>query len=81
MLIITMPMKAQTIAATSKADIRSLIQKYPRRAVVKGLELKMMKNTLRGINFMAIANEANPTVPIRQRMPRVPYKLLGMLAK
>ena len=41
----------------------------------------MMKNTLRGINFIAIANEANPTVQIRHFIPRVVYRLLGILEK
>ena len=65
MLITMIPLNAQTIEIISKTESRSPSQKYPRIAVQNGFELKMIKKTLSGTYCIAIAKQANPTVPMR----------------
>ena len=48
---------------------------------MNGFELKITKNILSGMYFMAVVNEANPIVPIRHLVQSVNDNLFGIHGK
>ena len=81
MLISMIPEKAQIMAIISNTESFSFSQKYPRIAVQKGFELKMIKKTLSGTYCIAKAKQANPTVPMIHLIPRIVYNSRGISEK
>jgi len=76
-----MPAKAPSMATASNGKIRSPVQKYDKKTVMKGLELKMMKKMPKGMYFTARENIIKLIVPTTHRKMSVQRSSGVMAAK